>query len=67
MKKPTPKTIPVKLINIERFLASKNRIAILIVGDIAVIFQNPEENNKKPLHESFNHKTILIHEQKEPN
>ena len=67
MKKPTPKTIPTKLINIERFLASKNRIAILIVGDITVYFQNTEEKNKKPLRDSFNHKIILVHEQKEPN
>jgi len=67
MKKPTPKTIPAKLINIERFLASKNRIAILNVGDITVYFQNAEETNKKPLRDSFNHKIILINEQKEPN
>ena len=67
MKKPTPKTIPAKLINIERFLASKNRIAILIVGDITVYFQNTEKTDKKPLRDSFNHKIILIQEQKEPN
>ncbi|MGK0240191.1 MAG: hypothetical protein ACI92G_003676, partial [Candidatus Pelagisphaera sp.] len=36
MKKPTPNTIPARLINMERFFASKNRIAMRKLGDMKI-------------------------------